>query len=122
MCALLGDARFFFCRGGIGALIGGGMSAEGSGGGGGDASDGWSGGSAGRSGGSADGRGGGVEGLQGLSAADPGAEAVEVEIHDRSGVQGEQLADHQAADNGDAQRAAEFRAVSTTDGDGDAGE
>jgi hypothetical protein len=43
-----------------------------------------------------------------LVAHNPEAQAVECQIYDRGGVKSEQLAHHQAADNGNSQWAAKF--------------
>ena len=46
----------------------------------------------------------------GAPASDPVAEAVEIKIDDRRGVEREELREQQAADDGDAERPAQFRA------------
>ena len=43
-------------------------------------------------------------------------EAIEIEIDDRGGEEGKQLAENQAANDGDAERAAEFGADAGTHG------
>lgn len=47
-------------------------------------------------------------------------EAVEVEVDDRGGEEGEHLAEDEAADDGVAKRLAEFGAVAVTQGQRDA--
>src|SRR5580704_1767025 len=60
--------------------------------------------------------------MQLLSAAYPCAQAVHIEIDHRSRIQGKDLADDQAAADGDAQGTAQFGAVAGADGDGNAPE
>src|SRR6266566_6865418 len=47
--------------------------------------------------------------------ADPQAEAVEIEVDHRRRIEREQLAQDQPADDGDAERAAQFAAIAETD-------
>ena len=49
-------------------------------------------------------------------AGDPLAEPVEEDVDDRRGVEGEDLAQQQSADHGDAQRTAQLRAEAGADG------
>ena len=46
----------------------------------------------------------------GTQAQHPEAQPVEIQVDDRGGVEGEQLADDQPADDGDAERAAQLTA------------
>src|ERR671924_1901599 len=45
----------------------------------------------------------------------PDLEAIEIEVNDRRGIQGQKLADDQAADDSDAQRVAQLRAGTRTE-------
>ena len=56
------------------------------------------------------------------AAGGPEAEAVEIEIDDRRGEEREHLADDQAADDGDAERAAQFGAGAGAERQGQAAE
>ena len=50
------------------------------------------------------------------------AEVLEEEVDDRRGVEGEDLREQEAADDGDAERLAQFRAGADADGEGDGAE
>src|SRR5438045_2890587 len=52
----------------------------------------------------------------GLATAEPLGEAVEVQVDDRGRVEGQDLAEDQAADDRDAERAAEFGADAAAQG------
>src|SRR6185369_13113376 len=55
-------------------------------------------------------------------ARTPQAEAVEVKVDNRGGVQRQHLAENQAADDGDAKWAAEFKAFARAEGERQAAE
>src|SRR5258708_28106013 len=61
--------------------------------------------------------GGDLAGRAAAPAGEPMREAVEIEVDDRRGVEGEPLRHEQAADNGDAERAAQLGAGALADGE-----
>src|SRR5579862_2274682 len=63
-----------------------------------------------------------IEAFHLLPSGGPGAEAVEVEIDDRRGVEGEHLAHHEASHNSNPQGAANLRAVPMSNRQRDAAE
>jgi hypothetical protein len=54
--------------------------------------------------------------MGGAAAANPNLEAVHVEVNDGSSKESEELAEGEAADDGDTKRAAKFRADAAADG------
>ena len=56
------------------------------------------------------------------AARETGGDTVKEDVDDGRGVEGKDLADEQATDHGDAQRAAQFRADAGAEGQRDAGE